>query len=99
MTEEPHRVSDAMLSDFMVEQRQIHLLNGKRLDSLETSVIGPPVLGTTGAPILNGDGLPVRDEKKGLARKRNWPQILVQTSLQFLGLATAVIVLINTLGS
>jgi hypothetical protein len=88
-----------MLAAFIAEQREHNRVSDKRADSVETIVIGPVKRGSTGAPILNGDGLPVRDTSKGLAHKRNWPQLLTSWVLQLLGLATAVLILINTVGT
>ncbi len=89
----PARVSDALLLTFMDEQREHNHLSDKRFDSIEDIVIGPVITGSTGAPVLNGDGLPYRDKKRGLAGRRNW----VPTVLQLLGLTTAVVILLTAI--
>ncbi len=67
---EPGRVSDELLSEFIIEQREYNRISELRFDGLESVVIGPKILGTTGAEILNGDGLAVRDKSGGLAAQK-----------------------------
>ncbi len=71
MTDEPSvRVSDQMLAEFIETQVETNRVSGLRFDNLEDVVVGPPITGSTGAFILNGDGLKVRDKTQGLANKR-----------------------------
>jgi len=86
-----------MLANFMTEQRDHNRIMNKRQDSIENIVIGPAVLGSTGAPILNGDGLPMRDRSKGLAGRKSWRVGVLSTVVQLLALATAVAVLLNAM--
>lgn len=96
--EDHARASDAMLATFITEQRDHNRLSNLRQDNIETLVIGPVVKGTTGAPVLNGDGLPMRDESKGLAARRLWRLGIIPTALQMVALTTAVLILLNSLG-
>lgn len=89
---------DPVLAAFITEQRDHNHLTSLRQDHIEDLVIGPVLRGTTGALILNGDGLPMRNEKKGLAGRRSWRLGFIPTALQLIGLATAVLILLNALG-
>lgn len=91
-------MSDDLLRTFITEQREFNRVSDLRQSSIEDIVIGPPLRGSTGAPILNGDGLPMRDMKKGLAGRRTWRLGIVPTALQLAALTTAVLVLLSALG-
>ncbi len=76
--EQSGRVSDRLLGEFITETRESNRIYDMRTRGLEDVIIGPPILGSTGAEIPNGDGLPMRDPHKGIESRFERLEVVAQ---------------------